>query len=255
MDDQPGDGWQGAGGPIVAFLRSLAEAPDGSTMGAALAEGLLATWAPDHVAVYVIDGAGDALLAVSHFGLDADQVRHYARVPLDVPVPITTVFRTGEEGRWRMDQAARDYPVVRGWTDQHPARATAEVHGLPIRRSGRIVGVLVVSFPVAVERTWRLRLLLDAAVSSIGVWVGSEVRPGPGLASRKAGGHGAPLTDRQLRVLALVREGRTNAAIATVEGVSLGTVKADLAHMFRVFGVRHRSELAAIADPAGPSVT
>jgi DNA-binding CsgD family transcriptional regulator len=217
-------------------------------MAAALAGGLFSAWEPDQLAVYLVDGAGDALVAVSHVGLDAYQVRHYTRVPLDDPVPITTVFRTGEEGSWPLAHVGQDYPAVRGWSDQHPARATAEVHGLPIRRSGRTVGVLVMTFPVPVERTWRLRLCLDAAVSSIGVWVGDRVGPSAGPVGSRGRAHATPLSDRQRRVLALVRDGRTNADIASAEGVSVGTVKADLGHLFRVFAVRTRGELAALGD-------
>ncbi len=237
-------------GPVVAFLHVLASTPDGAAVGAALARGLLAAWAPDQVAAYLLDPAGSALVAAVHFGFDADQLRLYSRVPLDVAVPVTEVFRSGEDGSWRMADAPGEFPAVAGWVAEHPARDTAEVIGLPIRSAGQIVGVLVVSFPRRVDRSWRLRVLLDAGVNALALWsrgLGAMApRGAPSAAPR-----GVQLSLRQRRVLDGVRAGSTNPQIAADLKVSVGTVKTDLAHLFRVFGVSHRHALVEVVDRAG----
>ncbi|MEY4606835.1 MAG: hypothetical protein RLY45_1595, partial [Actinomycetota bacterium] len=83
------------------------------------------------------------------------------------------------------------------------------------------------------------------------------------LSLRRGGEHGAVtatarpllhLTDRQRAILDLVARGRTNAQIARELDYSTATVKADLAAMYRLFGVRVRADLvlraAAAAEPA-----
>jgi two-component system NarL family response regulator len=56
------------------------------------------------------------------------------------------------------------------------------------------------------------------------------------------------LTDRELEVLQLLAEGRTNKEIASVLGVSEGTIKAHLGHVFCKMGVADRTQalLAAL---------
>ena len=56
-----------------------------------------------------------------------------------------------------------------------------------------------------------------------------------------------PLTERELEVLKLLASGRTNKEIAADLFVSLGTVKAHTASIYRKLGARHRAEALARA--------
>jgi len=240
------DGGRKSDGPVIAFLHVLADAPDAASIGNALGRGLFAAYEPDQVAAYLIDSAGSALVAVVHFGLDTGQLADYSRIPLDLGVPVTEVFRTGEEGSWLLADAPKSYPAVAGWVVSHPAAETGEVLGLPIRCGGRIVGVLVVSFPLRVERTWSLRVLLDAGVTALGVWAAGVLAQGLPTSKPLSARRGVELTPRQRLVLDRVRAGRTNPQIAAELSVSVGTVKADLAHLFRIFGVSQRHALVDV---------
>ena len=245
------DGGGKTDGPVLAFLHVLADAPGADSVGTALARGLLGAWSPDQVAAYLIDPTGSALIAAVHFGVDPDQLADYSRIPLDLAVPVTEVFRTGEDGSWLLAEAPKNYPSVAGWVGGHPAAETGEVLGLPIRSGGRIVGVLVVSFPQPVERSWRLRVLLDAGATALGVWAAGVLAQGLPSSKPLATRRGVQLTARQRQVLDGVRAGRTNPQIATELTVSVGTVKADLAHLFRIFGVSQRHELVEVTARAG----
>ena len=59
------------------------------------------------------------------------------------------------------------------------------------------------------------------------------------------------VTERQQRIIALVREGRTNPQIATEIGFSVPTIKSELARLCVLLGATSRSDLAAKAARAG----
>ncbi|WP_163510669.1 response regulator [Fodinicola acaciae] len=61
----------------------------------------------------------------------------------------------------------------------------------------------------------------------------------------------APLTDRELDIVALVAAGRTNAEIGAELYVTAGTVKTHLAHIQRKLGVGNRVGIAAWAWETG----
>ena len=67
-----------------------------------------------------------------------------------------------------------------------------------------------------------------------------------GVASRQVPGIEA-LSDREVEVLSLVAEGRSNAEIATELYLSVGTVKAHVHHIFGKLLVRNRSQAVARA--------
>ena len=77
---------------------------------------------------------------------------------------------------------------------------------------------------------------------------GVPVPRGPRAATRTNPGR---LTDRQLEVLVLLAEGRTNAEIATRLVVSPRTVDNHVAALLRRLGVRSRREVAAAAANLG----
>ncbi len=57
----------------------------------------------------------------------------------------------------------------------------------------------------------------------------------------------ARLTDEQLAVVRLVAEGKSNQEIAAARGIALSRAKNVVAKLFRLLGVRSRTELAAVA--------
>jgi len=61
----------------------------------------------------------------------------------------------------------------------------------------------------------------------------------------------AQLTERQLQVLRLIAEGRTNKLICRELNIEEGTVKAHIATLFRVLDVSNRTEAAMVASEKG----
>jgi DNA-binding CsgD family transcriptional regulator len=233
LDGPAGDG------PLSAFLRVLADSSDGAVIGAALAEGLLREFAPTRVSVYF---ATDGMLEERvHYGRSADSGEH-ALVPVEAAMPLTEVYRTGESGAWMVQRAAAQFPAVAGWVRMHPEARDEEVLGVPVRGRGRVVGAMLVELPAHAPRSWRLKGLMEAASAGLALWWLSA-SPATRTTPRTQRAKGATVTARQRDVVDGIRRGRSNAEIAEKLGVSVGTVKADLAQLYRNFGVSDRDEL------------
>ncbi|MDP6832001.1 MAG: response regulator transcription factor [Alphaproteobacteria bacterium] len=90
-----------------------------------------------------------------------------------------------------------------------------------------------------------LRLILAG-----GVYLPPTLLDAPAATAQPArGDQSSVLTPRQLEVLALLAEGRSNKAIATELGLSPGTVKVHMTRIFKSLGVSNRTE-AVIASAA-----
>ena len=83
--------------------------------------------------------------------------------------------------------------------------------------------------------------LLAALSSALGLWV---THPAAGASRVSRPRHDRLLSDRQVRILRLVANGKTNRAIATQLGYSESTVKLELSRVMDLLKVRDR--LAAV---------
>lgn len=234
-------------GPLLVFLRLIASGAGADAIGAGLAEGLLRDARPHLVSVYLLDADGACLEERVRYGAPPDP--DHQRVSVDVPVPMTEVFRTGRAGAWTMSEAAQDFPAVAGWMRSHPAHATDEVFIVPVRAQGRPIGVLLVTLPGPADRSWQLGRLMDAASTALAVWVMSQP---PEAALRARPARGIEVSERQGRIVDGVRDGLSNAQIAQALDVSVSTVKADLATLYRLFGVSDREAVAGLVAATRP---
>jgi len=231
-----------ADGPLLALLRVLADGAGPEVIGSAIAEGLLREHGPTRLAVYLVDAGGEWLEESVRYG-PREGARDYARIPMEARLPLTDVVRSGEAGAWTYAEAVAAYPAVAGWVQsQKAASDDDEVFAVPIRSAGRTLGALLVTLPGPVERTWRLRLMLDMAAVALAVWS----RGSAPSRSVGRGGSAVALTSRQARIVNGIEQGWSNAEIAADLAISVATVKADLARLYRVFGVSDRTALPAL---------
>lgn len=234
-----------------AFFRGLAEHADGDHVAEAVARGLLAPFDPASVGIHVVrPNSGDFELA-GQWGMPPDVVDHYLLVPAALPSPLRDVARTGTERFVSLRKVAADYSIARSYVSGQPVDAKTQMIFLPLQRRGVTVGVVSIRCPQPWSRTWALRETLDILTSGLTLWVlayaASPIVAGRGRKLRSR----LTLTDRQRDVLALVREGRTNAEIARRLGFSEVTIKADLTAMYKLFGASGRANLVEKADEAG----
>jgi DNA-binding NarL/FixJ family response regulator len=96
-----------------------------------------------------------------------------------------------------------------------------------------------------------IQLVMSGEIYVPALILGEASTGGP-AATRVEAERGAPaLTDRQIEVLRLIAEGRTNLTIALELGLSEKTVKAHVTSIFRAMNVLNRTQAAALARSSG----
>lgn len=252
-------GSSGLGGEAIAvaepsllhFIRMLADAPDGDTVAHAICLGVLPAYACELVTIYMATPEREALDLVGQWGLERELARMYARMPMDLPSPERDAFQSGAEAFVSGRLIAKHYPIAASYLRAHPAQARSQFAYLPLRRRGVPVGVLGLRFHTPVQRTWQLREALDALASGVTLWALAQVEAGRSTDEGRRRQRERQVSNRQRQVLALVREGRTNADIARRLGYSEVTIKADLTALYKLLGARGRSDLVEKAERAG----
>ena len=252
-------GPDGFGGEAIAvsepslshFFRMLADAPDGGTVAHAVCRGVLPAYGAELVTIYLATPDRTALDLFGQWGLEHELVRLYARLPMDLPSPERDAYLSGSEAFVSARMVAKHYPIVASYLKAHPAQARSQLAYLPLRRRGIPVGVLGLRFHQPVQRTWQLRETLDALVSGVALWASAQAATVHGTDEGRRRLREVKVSNRQREVLALVRDGRTNAEIARRLGYSEVTIKADLTALYKLLGASGRDDLVDKAARAG----
>ena len=236
---------------MLAFFRTLADAPDGSTVAHAICRGLLPAYGCELVTIYLGTDDGQALDLLGQWGMERELARLYARLPMDLPSPERDAYRSGAEAFVSVRMVAKHYPIAASYLKAHPGQARSQLVYLPLRRRSVPVGVLGLRFHQPVQRTWQLREALDALASGVTLWAVAHAEAARGTDEGRKRLREVKVSSRQREVLALVREGRTNADIARRLGYSEVTIKADLTALYKLLGASGRDDLVEKATRAG----
>lgn len=238
--------------PLAVFITALAGTTDGTTVGNAICRGLLAPWQPSIAVVRVHRPEIDSLELIAHFGLSDTWAEQFAVIPLSANLPACAVFRRGVEMHLTLTETHHQFPMGDA-SQQTPADASGAgditegmVSTLPLRSNGMPIGTVIVTFTTPVTLDWHLRSALDSLVAATSLWARSAW-----IATDPTQPHPVPrplVSDRQLRILALVSDGRTNANIATELSFSVATVKAEVATLLRLYSATDRNDLIAKAE-------
>jgi DNA-binding CsgD family transcriptional regulator len=238
---------------LAAFLRMLADNPDPDTVASSIAQGVLSVFRPIVVAIGFIHLDRQALAVAGIFGRDP-QIRHmYSAVPLDTDIPATICYRTNAIVTTPSAQLAVDYPLVAPYVNSGAGPSHGEATAFPIRHRGAVIAVLGVEFDHPQPEPWFLRSAVSTISGPLALWAALRMHLDDGPDSYWSRRPDRPLTvtDRQQRIIALVREGRTNPQIATEIGFSVPTIKSELARLSVLLGATSRSDLVAKAARAG----
>jgi DNA-binding CsgD family transcriptional regulator len=237
---------------LAAFLRMLADVPDADTVAAAIARGALAAFRPDAAVIGSIDLGQQVLSADGVFGVSPEIREFYASVPLETDIPATICYRTNTVITRRRAQLAVDFPLVAPYVNASPTPPEGESAVFPIRFRGTVVAVLGLDFAQPVAEPWHLRSAVSTIAGPLAMWclLRRELDDVPGI-HRGRPDRPLTITDRQRRIIALLREGCTNPQIATEIGYSVPTIKAELAHLRVLLGATSRTDLVIRATRAG----
>lgn len=235
--------------PLLAFLSTLRDLPDGDTVAYAMVRGLLASVQAEVALIYSARADGSAIDLVGTHGMGPQETRVYGVVTPDMHLPGAETYRTGVEKFMASEQVAADYPLAAPFFRGLPPRG--DIGFLPLIHRGAPVGFLVLSFREPLDRTWQLRATLDAMCDATTLWViADNMRNGEG---RALSADAPPLefTARQREILVHLREGRSTREIADTLGYSPATIKADIASLSALLGASGRADMLVRAKRAG----
>lgn len=238
---------------LCLFLRTLHEHPPGQAMAEAIALGALRPMGGCAVTVHMVLEPDVATL-VGSYGLLEPEISKSAYLSLRLPLPTpqaiatgTTITGTGAELMDRFPLLSMDRP----WSmPLVPRLEDAYFFVAPMLRNsvpyGAIFTAMEQPFPQGPDDWAYARAIQDIC----SLWGIHEIdahatRTSPGS------GAGSILTDRQMSVLEMLAQGRTNESIAHALGYSLSTVKADLRTLYDLLGDTNRNEVVARAKQLG----
>ena len=240
-----------------AFLRLATTNPEPDVLLKALVHGPLAAYGTFAVSVYVPDDAGEALQLLGQSGF-GPSLATYADVPLTIDFPIVRAYLSGEA----MVTPARDSvgkvlaEAAMGAVLADLGRGFDEVTtiAVPFQYQGVSIGAGAWLCTHQGPWTWNDYSYVDGTAAIVALWLklreyAHQLDAG-GMSGRLAS-RPHLLTERQRTVLALIRDGKSNAAIAASLGYSISTVKNDVQALFTVLGANRRRELVRKALDAG----
>jgi DNA-binding CsgD family transcriptional regulator len=238
---------------LAAFLRMLADNPDPDTVAAAIAQGVLFAFRPIVTGLGFIDLDRQVLATVGGFGGDLE-IRHlYSAVPLDTDIPATVCYRTNAIVTTPSSRLAVDYPLIAPYVNSGQGPQDGEATVFPLRYRGAVIAVLGLEFDHPLAEPWFLRSAVSTISGPLAMWAALRMHldDGPDTYWSRRPDRPLTVTERQQRIIALVREGRSNPQIATEIGFSVPTIKSELAKLCVLLGATSRSDLAAKAARAG----
>lgn len=245
---QRGD--DGDHGDSVGLLRLLAGGTTGDDLATAALMGPLQPTGADWVALHHLDRHRGALALVGACRVPPGVLGPLSLVPLDAGLPLTEAVGRVRPAIAGLADIVEASPMAHFLLDGRAAEGRA-IGCVPALGRGVVVGAVTVELAAGRAGSWDVADRLHLVADALAVWQALRRSSDPhavAVAVRPL----LHLTDRQHAILALVAAGRTNAQIARELDYSTATVKADLAAMYRLFGVRIRSDLvlraAAAAD-------
>jgi DNA-binding CsgD family transcriptional regulator len=201
------------------------------------------------VTIYRVDLQRRLFVSVGSFGVDETLLNGHEQVPLDIPFPISEVYRTGTEYNATIRKLSHDYPMASGWADLHAEQDTIEVTILPVFRGALVIGVVVLGSRGRLGRDWQVRNVLDTMCACLSCW--SVMNDPTSTVPLQILAQTLQVTDRQREILQLVEASYSNQQIALRLGFSEGTIRSDLLQLTRLLRVRGRQNLVMLAREAG----
>lgn len=235
---------------LPSLVRFLADTPDGDAVATAICRGALADYVPRVLAIHVLNREDQTIQLVGHTGLSPEMMQRYANLPINAPLPICEAFRRGTEFIIGFRQSGREYPMAAPYLEMRGGDQ-GDLVDLPLVHRGTSIGVIVIDFAESLDLTWELRSTFDTLKSAVTLWAVAHMANSESANRKLRMPPELKVTNRQRRVLSMLRTGRTTTAIAAELGYSHSTIKADIRALSLVLGAHGRADLITKADLSG----
>jgi DNA-binding CsgD family transcriptional regulator len=242
---------------LSGFLRFLSASPAGNSVAEAIVHGPLASL--DARATTIFAAQGSDLVLEGDYGYTPEFLERFHTFSISSPFAMCRAYRQGEviertSSDTDTDAWIGDYDrelISNSLTS--PDGETLTSTSVPIMSKGRSIGVWNLVTPATVVLDRNAYLHLDAVSSAVGMWMalqGNDRQTAPVVRRERLSPH-TRITDRQLEVLRLLGEGRTNLQISVRLGFSDSTVKKEVQQLMVYLNVHDREAAVARARELG----
>lgn len=241
-------------GPIggvrfTGFLQYLNTFPEPESVARSMARGPFAHYGVTSLNLWVHQDFTD-LVCVGTHGLIAEYDNLYQRVALSFNAPITQSFLSGATVIVTLSEMVKAYPGLgidnEYWNTVLEENGDGDVVQVPVLADGSPLGAFAFLTNRLNKWTPEDHAILDAVAAALGLWI-THPRSSMLDLVTAAPSDGLNLSRRQMEILYLVREGKSNAAISARLGYSQSTVKQELQRITRRLRVHNRNEAVAQA--------
>ena len=225
------------------FLQFLTTFPSTDVVAKAASRGPLAQFGCTAVSLWAQGSAGE-LVSIGECGLEEYNAERYARMSLTVHTALSEAFITSATIVLPLSEVIGQYPDL-SFDEDYWDRAI-EINGdgdlghVPIIVNGIPIGAI--TFLCDRINNWdpRSSAVLDGLGAALGLWMSNPASKVIG-APVSAQHEGLSLTPRQIEILNLVQQGKSNTYISARLGFSQSTVKQELQRVMKRLRVNDRA--------------
>jgi DNA-binding CsgD family transcriptional regulator len=232
------------------FLQFLATFPSPDEVTRATSHGPLAQFGCRSASLWSHANT-DELVCIGGYGLEQYDFEKYARISLTVSTPLTESFITSATVILPLSEVVDQYPALtldeEYWDEALEINGEGDVGQMPIIVNGVPIGAF--SFLCDRINNWNPRssAVLDGLAAAIGLWMSN---PASKIIGAPINGlhEGLSLTPRQIEILDLVQQGKSNTYISARLGFSQSTVKQELQRVMKRLRVNDRAAAVTRAN-------
>ena len=237
------------GATQASFLQFLTTFPSPHLVAQAVSRGPLAQFGCQTASLWRHENFEElvriGMYRSAEFGADRDD-----RISLGIDAPLTQTFTHSTAIIVPLADVTAHFPLLEidqdFWSDITEQNGNGDVGHVPIVVNGVPIGVYVFMCNRINEWTPADTAILDALAAALGLWMShpeSKALESGGIASQQ----GLTLSARQVEILNLVKEGKSNSAISARLGYSQSTIKQELKTVMRRLHVSSRDAAVAKA--------
>jgi len=227
----------------AGLLQFLTTFPSADAVAQAIARGPLAQFGCQSVNIWSHSNP-EELVCVGGHGVERYDFPIYDRLSLNVQSPLTESFISSATIVLPVSEVLTLYPSLRVdqdfWDEIIKTNGDGDVCQVPIFANGIPIGAY--SFLCDRINHWNPQstTVLDGLAAALGLWMSHPGSKILGVAVNEIH-EGLSLTSRQIEILDLVREGKSNAYISARLGFSHSTVKQELQRVMKRLKVSDRT--------------
>jgi DNA-binding CsgD family transcriptional regulator len=234
-------------GTFSSFMQYLTTFPEPDSAAQAMSRGPLSQFGCERLSIWTHLDYKE-LISIGYHGSDPEVAYRYLRLPLTLLTPATHAFVGSTTVILPVGEVLNRYPELRvdqdAWDLMEQQMDNGDLVAVPIIANGAPIGAF--AFLCDRQNNWNLRntAFLDGLSAALSLWM-SHPNSRAQVLPQNAQHAQLALTPRQMEILSLVQERKSNASISAHLGFSESTIKQELQRVMKRLGVRSREHAVA----------